>query len=45
LGMGGIALAALVVWLLTVGVGAIGGTFFYLHAPVPAVWAGALHGR
>src|SRR5437868_4226337 len=42
LGLGAIASAILVVWLLTVGVGTVGAVYFYTHAPVPAVWAGAL---
>lgn len=42
LGLGNVASAALVVWLLTVGVGAVGGSYFYTHAPVPGVWAAAL---
>lgn len=34
--------AVLLFWLLTLNVGVMGGVFFYTHAPVPAVWAGAL---
>jgi len=41
LGMGETAAAVWVVWLLTVGVGTVGDVFFFTHAPVPAVWAGA----
>ncbi len=40
--LGAGAVAALGTWLLTLGIGTIGGVFFYTHAPVPAVWAGAL---
>ena len=42
LGMGEAASAVFVVWLLTVSVGTLGGTYFYTHAPVPAVWAAAV---
>ena len=42
LGLGATATAALATWLLTAGIGTIGGVYFYTHAPVPAVWAGAL---
>lgn len=42
LGLGAGAVATLGTWLLTLGIGTIGGVFFYTHAPVPAVWAGAL---
>ena len=42
LGLGEVASAILVVWLLTVSVGTLGAVYFYTHAPVPAVWAGAL---
>lgn len=41
-GLGEGATALLIVWLLTVGVGTVGAVYFYTHAPVPAVWAGAL---
>ncbi len=41
LGLGATAAAALVVWMLTVSVGTLGDVYFYTHAPVPAVWAGA----
>ncbi len=40
-GLGAFATAALGAWLLTVGIGTLGGVYFYTHAPVPAVWAGA----
>lgn len=36
------ATAMLLVWLLFINVGSLGGVYFYTHAPVPAVWAGAL---
>jgi hypothetical protein len=39
LGLGHVAGAAFVVGLLTVSVGTLGDTYFYTHAPVPAVWA------
>ena len=42
LGLGEIATAIVIVWLLTVSVGTVGMVYFYTHAPVPAVWAGAL---
>lgn len=42
LGLGEVAGAILIVWLLTVSVGTLGAIYFYTHAPVPAVWAGAL---
>jgi hypothetical protein len=41
LGLGAFASATLITWLLTVGIGTLGGVYFYTHAPVPAVWAGA----
>ena len=41
LGLGTFATATLGTWLLTVGIGTLGGVYFYTHAPVPAVWAGA----
>ncbi|MCX6951941.1 MAG: hypothetical protein NTV51_07220 [Verrucomicrobia bacterium] len=34
--------ALLLVWLLVVNVGCMGDVYFYTHAPVPAVWAGAV---
>ena len=37
-----VAAALLLVWLLVVNVGTLGGVYFYTHAPVPAVWAGAV---
>lgn len=40
--LGAVAAALLLVWLLVVNVGTLGGVYFYTHAPVPAVWAGAL---
>jgi hypothetical protein len=39
LSLGAVATAALLLWLLTVGVGTVGLTYLYTHAPVPAVWA------
>lgn len=40
-GLGEPATAVLILWLLTIGIGTLGGVYFYTHAPVPAVWAGA----
>ena len=40
-GLREIAAAILVLWLLTTSVGTLGNVYFYTHAPVPAVWAGA----
>src|SRR5207302_1912931 len=40
-GLGAFASAALVLWVLTIGTGTVGLVFFYTHAPVPVVWAGA----
>jgi len=34
--------ALLLVWLLVVNVATVGDVYFYTHAPVPAVWAGAV---
>lgn len=42
LALGAAATAVLGVWMLFVSVGTIGGVYFYTHAPVPAVWAGAV---
>lgn len=40
-GLGEVAAAVFTLWVLVVGVGTLGGVFFYTEAPVPAVWAGA----
>ena len=42
LGAGNAVAAMLVVWVLVVGVGMLGGVFFFTPAPVPAVWADAV---
>jgi hypothetical protein len=41
LGLGAVATAAWIVGMLTVTAGTLGDVYFYTHAPVPAVWAGA----
>ncbi|HET7535110.1 MAG TPA: DUF6798 domain-containing protein [Candidatus Didemnitutus sp.] len=41
-GLGEVSSAVFTIWLLVVGVGTLGGVYFYTQAPVPAVWAGAL---
>lgn len=42
LGLGEVATAILIIWLVVVSVGTLGGVYFYTHAPTPAVWASAL---
>jgi hypothetical protein len=41
LNLGAFSSAVLGTWMLLASAGTIGGVYFYTHAPVPAVWAGA----
>jgi len=39
IGLGEVSAAILILWLLNIGIGTLGDTYFYIHAPVPGVWA------